>query len=75
MVYLVALYLFSYKPAEALVLVIATPRRLAVFLTVSCRLAIALRVMTRLKPSAERPTIDVVIDERFETLNLSGALN
>jgi len=58
-----------------LVLVLPVPRRLAIFLALSCGVAIAVRVVMRLTPSAERPTIDAVIEERFETLNLSGALN
>ncbi len=75
MLYGVALYLFSYKLSAVLVLVMAAEQRLAVFLAVSCGIAITVRVLGTFTPHAERPTLDFDVDDRLETLNLSGALN
>jgi hypothetical protein len=73
--FIVALNIFGYRLAEVQVSALSSDRAVTVYLLVTATVVIAIRLWRMRALRRQRPTLDAVDNERFETLNLSEALN
>jgi hypothetical protein len=73
--FIVALHVFGYRLADVQSALIASPEAIAYYVLGMSVVVVAIRVWRSGTLRRQMPTLDVVDDDRFETLNLSEALN